>query len=143
MKELQFIEELQEKVLRLWNEGDTDLLDEIVSEDFYREEPFAGHIEGRDGMAEHVLWHHHVYPDIEISIEEYAFDGEILFNRWRFKGTHLRQPPDSEIMPTGKELDFLGTSFMHIKDGKMVDEYVYYNLLGVLQSLGLIPELAL
>jgi predicted ester cyclase len=40
---------------------------------------------------------------------------------------------------TGKHISVAGTSFYHVRDGKMVDDYPGFDALSLMQQLGAIP----
>ena len=131
---------LNEQILKLWHEQDYTVLNDLFEPDFVRKEPFQGIIDGREGMAAHVSVLNTQYTDLTISILEDIFDGRSYVTRWRFEGIDEGDYAGRLVPPTGRRVDFLGTSIFHLEDDKIVDELCYYDLLGVLQQLGLMPE---
>ena len=130
-------------IYKLWNEGNEAVVEDLLAPGFIRFEPFYGPIKGREAMAKHVTGLRSQYPDLQIELDQVLFDGQHFATRWRYAGTFLGAPPDGSVEPTGKKAEFFGASFSHIKDGKLADEYVYYNVLDVLQQIGLLPEVAI
>lgn len=45
------------------------------------------------------------------------------------------------IPPTGKEVTLKGCIVVHVRDGKIVEEFEYSDYLGFLQQLGVVPPL--
>jgi steroid delta-isomerase-like uncharacterized protein len=131
---------LQELTLRLWNEGDLSVLDELFEPDFVGQEPYQGMINGREGMAGHVSILRTQYPDLNLTIMDDIFDGNTYVTHWRYEGTDEGDFEGRPVPPTGKKVDFQGTSFFHLENGKIVDELRFYDLLQVYQQLGLMPE---
>lgn len=131
---------LKEQTLKLWNEGDFTVLDELFDADFVGNEPYHGEINGRDGMATHVSIVRTQYPDLKITFLEDIFDGRTYVSRWRLEGTDIGDFEGRPVPPTGKKVDFLGTTIYHLEQDKIVEEFRYYDLLLVYQQLGLIPE---
>jgi predicted ester cyclase len=43
--------------------------------------------------------------------------------------------------PTGKEIEVKGSVFLHVKDNKIVEEFNYVDMLGMMQQLGVIPAM--
>jgi steroid delta-isomerase-like uncharacterized protein len=130
-------------IYKLWNEGNEAVVEDLLAPGFVRYEPFYGPIKGREAMAKHVTELRTQYPDLQIELDQVLFDGRSFVTHWRYAGTFLGAPSDGSIEPTGKTADYYGASFSHIKDGKLADEYVYYNVLDVLQQIGVMPEVAI
>lgn len=137
-----FIEKLSEQILKLWNEGDFTVLKDTYTPDFVRYLPVGEAKDGRDAMARHVSDLRTQYPDLRITIVDKIYDGQTYVSRWRFEGTDLGETESWPVPPTSKKVDFIGTNIYHLEGGKLVDEHVYYDALGVMQQLGLIPESA-
>ena len=49
--------------------------------------------------------------------------------------------PSLDIPPTGKHVGVVGCSVCHFKNGKIVEEWEYSDMLSLLQQLGVIPAL--
>jgi predicted ester cyclase len=60
--------------------------------------------------------------------------------RWSCRGTHKGDL--SGIAPTGKQITILGVSIARFTNGKMVEGWVNWDALGLMQQLGVVPELA-
>jgi steroid delta-isomerase-like uncharacterized protein len=131
---------LKEQTLKLWNEGDFTVLNELFDPDFVGTEPYQGKIDGREGMAAHVSMLRAQYPDLKITSLEEIFDGRTYVSRWRLEGTDKGDFEGRPVPPTGKKVDFLGTTVYHLEHDKIVEEFRYYDLLLVYQQLGLMPE---
>lgn len=140
--DVKFINQLSEQILKLWNEGDMTVLEEIYAPDFVRNLPLGEAADGREAMAAHVAGLRGQYPDLKITIVDKIYDGQTYVSRWRFQGTDLGGTADKTIPPTGKKVDFYGTNIYHLEGDILVDEYVYYDVLGAMQQLGLIPQTA-
>lgn len=129
-----------DQIDRLWNEGEISLVDEMFAPDFVRHDPYAGVIAGPQQMGEYIRALRIQYPDIEVSIEEHLFDDDRMVIQWRFEGTDVGRPPRRETTPTGQPVDINGVDILHFRNGKAVDNYVYYDLLNFNQQLGRIPQ---
>ncbi len=60
--------------------------------------------------------------------------------RWSCRGTHKGDL--SGIAPTGKQFTISGISIARFASGKMVEGWINWDALGLLQQLGVVPELA-
>lgn len=141
-KETKYISDLSQSILKLWNEGDMTVLQERFAPDFERHDRFHGDVIGRDGMAEHVHILRTQYPDLKITVHDLVYDGQTFVSHWRFQGTDLGDPGQRPVPPTKKPVDFNGVSIYHFDGDHLVDEQVYYDLLIVMQQLGVVPESA-
>lgn len=137
-----FVEKLSEQILKLWNEGDMTVLKEVYAPDFVRYLPVDEPKAGREAMARHVSDLRTQYPDLKITIVDKIYDGQTYVSRWRFEGTDLGETESWPVPPTGNRVDFIGANIYHLEGDKLVEEQVYYDALGVMQQLGIIPESA-
>jgi predicted ester cyclase len=46
------------------------------------------------------------------------------------------------IAPTGKQVTVSGITISSVKNGKVVEEWTNWDTLGMLQQLGVVPEMA-
>lgn len=134
-----FVADMLEQLNRLWNNGEVSVAREILASDFVRHEPGAEPIEGPQALAEDVLNLRRRFPDLIITFEENVFDGETMVTQWRFRGTDLGKLVGSESEPTGKKIDYKGVDVLHIKGGKIVKDFAYFDQVTILQQLGVMP----
>jgi predicted ester cyclase len=67
--------------------------------------------------------------------------GDTAVVRWPWEATHSGVSPSLGIPPTGKRVGIVGCSVFHFKNGKIVEQWEYSDMLGLLQQLGVIPAL--
>jgi predicted SnoaL-like aldol condensation-catalyzing enzyme len=73
----------------LFNEGDLDVADEILSPDFVLHVPFdPRELRGPEAVKQFVSTYRHAYPDGHTTIEDQMAQGDMAVNRWRATGTH-------------------------------------------------------
>jgi predicted ester cyclase len=60
--------------------------------------------------------------------------------RWSCRGTHKGDL--NGIAPTGKHITTSGVTIARVSNGKIVEGYVNWDALGMMQQLGVVPELA-
>jgi predicted ester cyclase len=53
------------------------------------------------------------------------------------RGTHQRE--FMGVVPTGREITFAGVWLTHLRGGKIKEQWVYFDALGLLQQVGAIP----
>ncbi|MFO8173406.1 MAG: ester cyclase [Gemmatimonadota bacterium] len=130
------VDRMTSTYLKARNMPDLDLLDEIYAEDVVVHDCSAPEdIVGLEALKGFYLASHAGFPDFKMSIDE-AFPAEdrIVFV-WTIKATHtgeLRGMP-----PTGRSVSFSGVALDRVEEGVIVEESVYFNLLDLLQQLGL------
>lgn len=76
-------------------------------------------------------------PDCQLTLEDLVAEEDRVAYRWTMSGTQtgsLRGIP-----PTGKYAVMTGMTIMQVADGKIVAGWHNYDMLGLMQQLGLIP----
>jgi len=81
------------------------------------------------------------FRETRSNIDEMLVDGDTAVIRWTWEGTHSGPLTSIGIPATGKRIRFAGCSVYHFRDGKIVEQWEYGDLLGMLQQLGVIPAL--
>jgi steroid delta-isomerase-like uncharacterized protein len=129
-----FIEEL-------WNTGNLSVADEIVAPTYVNHDPATPDLgKGPESAKKEVTLYRTAFPDLRFSIEDlFAADDRVAV-RWTGRGTHRGDL--NGIAPTGKTVTVLGTSINRIAGGKIMESWVIWDALGMLQQLGVVPELA-
>lgn len=64
-------------------------------------------------------------------------DEDTLVMRWRSSGTHKGDL--GGIAPTNKKIVVEGITINHIQNGKILDQQVSWDALGMMQQLGVVP----
>lgn len=78
------------------------------------------------------------FPDLKMELLEWGAEGEKLFFFW--KATGHQRGRLMNIPPTGKLCSFLGSSFLVLKDGKIVRSRRIWDVATALRNIGLLPE---
>jgi predicted ester cyclase len=66
-------------------------------------------------------------------------EGETVVARWSCRGAHKGDL--NGIAPTGKQFAISGVSIVRFAGGKMVEGWINWDALGLMQQLGAVPEL--
>jgi hypothetical protein len=77
------------------------------------------------------------FPDAHFTVQDQIEEGDKVVTRWVTRGTHTGNL--FGIPPTGKSMTMSGISIYRIANGKMVEAWVQYDQLGMMQQLGLAP----
>lgn len=116
-------------------EGNIDLIDEIFAEDVIDHNPL-GETHGREAIEELFENLSTAFPTHETTIEEIIAEDDTVALRGPSTLTH-----EGEFMgiePTNREVQVDGTTFLRIQDGKIVERWAQFDMLGMMQQLGVV-----
>jgi steroid delta-isomerase-like uncharacterized protein len=95
---------------------------------------------GLAGMKQWCIAIWTAFPDAHLVVEDLIAEGNKVASRSTTRGTH--QGDFMGIPPTGKQISVTGIGIDRIEDGKFVESWGNFDALGLLQQLGVIPEMA-
>jgi steroid delta-isomerase-like uncharacterized protein len=124
----------------VWNKGQQQIADELFAPAYTHHDastPDTGR--GPDGEKRRVAIYRTAFPDLRLTVEDLTAEGETVTARWSCQGTH--QGDLNGIAPTGKRVTISGISVARFTNGKMVEGWVNWDALGMLQQLGIVQEL--
>jgi predicted ester cyclase len=78
-------------------------------------------------------------PDMRFTIEELLADGDIVVARFTIHGTHTGA--FQGLPTTGAAATASGIAIYRLAGGKIVEQWLEYDRLGMLQQIGVIPAL--
>jgi steroid delta-isomerase-like uncharacterized protein len=111
--------------------------DELVAENFVELDPLPGQAQGREGLKQILAMFFAAFPDLHWTVEEDAAEGEKLWSRFTWRGTH--RGDFLGIPAAGNQVEVNGVVIDRIVEGKMVDSRILMNELSLMQQLGMIP----
>ena len=120
-----------------WNKGYLEVLDEVYTTDFVQHRTPFPHYEGLEAYKEYIAGTREAYPDLQFTIEEIIVEANTTVVWFAFQGTHEKESMMFPIPPTGKKVTMKGCTIGHWVEGKVVEEWVYADWLGLMQQLGL------
>ena len=120
---------------QLWSGGNVDLVDTLYAEGCVRHNADVMDSNGPEGVKGFVKWVYTAYPDFKVIFDEpFEFKDRIV-THWTATGTN--DGPLNENMPaTGKKVSFTGVGISMIENGKITEEWVYYNQLSIYTQMG-------
>ena len=122
----------------LWNQGNAAVADEIIAPNYTVQDPGTpGRTGGIAGEQQAVAMYRTVFPDLHFTIEDLVAEGDRCVARWTARGTQLAPLPG--IPPTGTQVTVTGISFSRLANGRIVEHWLNWDTLGMLQQLGAIP----
>ena len=126
---------LSSRALEIWSEGNYSLLDELYSPEIIRHEVnIQEDLVGTQEYKDNVIWVRTAYPDFNATADDLFVKDDLVVLRWTVTGTQTG--PRGDLPATGKRVQFSGINIDRIKDGKIVEEWVYFNMADVLKQLG-------
>ena len=127
-------------VARRWNrifEGNSAIADEIIAPGCVYHDAPPGIPSGPDGVKQWAGMFSNAFPDMKVADEDYISEGDTVFGRFIGRGTHRGELMG--IAPTGNQISISGVNIFRITGGKIVEHWVNYDAMGLMQQLGAIP----
>lgn len=122
-----------------WHKRDLDGAYEIYSDDeVFQRVPFPP-VVGKEANKQADAGTLAAFSDTRSTIDEMIVEGDTAVLRWTWEATHTGTSPSLPIPATGKRVSFAGISVYHFREGKIVEQWEYGDLLGMLQQLGVVP----
>ena len=78
------------------------------------------------------------FPDRRFVVEDMIAEGDKVSARFTMRGTHKGE--FRGIAPTGKEVIMTGIDIIRLTEGKMVEDRVEVDQLGMMRQLGVVPS---
>jgi steroid delta-isomerase-like uncharacterized protein len=121
-----------------FNTGNLDLGEEIFTPDYVNHDPSLPDFgSGPEAANQAVRLYRDAFPDARITVEDQVAEGDKVATRWSARGTH-----EGELMgvaPTGNRVEITGITISRIEGGKIAEDWINYDALGMLQQVGAIP----
>jgi steroid delta-isomerase-like uncharacterized protein len=118
--------------------GNMDVIDEFVAPGYVGHDPSEPEpIRGPQGFRRQIEKYLTAFPDARITVDEQFAAGDRVASRWTGRGTH--QGEIEGISPTGKEVTVTGLTFSRLEGGKVIEEWITWDTLGMLVQLGAVP----
>ena len=123
----------------VFEQGNLAVVDEIFSTDWVNIDPSLPPLKGRDGARQLVTMFRTAFPDLKGGLEDMVAEGNRVAGRFSFTGTHKGDLMG--IKPTGMHVTLAGTGIFQIEDDKILKNQVNFDALGMLQQIGVVPQL--
>jgi len=124
----------------LWNKGNLPVAEELIAPTYTHHDASTPDVgRGPESEKKRVTHYRNAFPDMRLTIEDIIAEGETVVARWSCRGQHKGEL--NGIAPTGKQVAISGVTIARFANGKMVEGYVNWDTLGLMQQLGVVPEL--
>jgi steroid delta-isomerase-like uncharacterized protein len=121
----------------LWNNRDLKLADQILKSDFRNNDPATPDFgAGPEAYKKLFTLYTNAFPDLHFTVDDMIDAGDKVVVRWTSTGTHKGEFRGTA--PTGKKFQVTGTTICRFSNGKIAEQWVTWDALGLMQQLGMI-----
>ena len=120
-----------------FNQGDLDIVDELVAADVDAHMAIWGVPASRLGLKQMIANLRSAFPDLRCTVEGEISEGDKLAAHWTMRGTHTGSFLGNQ--PTGRPVAVQGFIFVRTTDGQIVEHWILIDQMGLLQQLGIVP----
>jgi steroid delta-isomerase-like uncharacterized protein len=118
-----------------WNQNKLERLEQFISKDCHYHDPvFPSLAPGVDSLKRHITMCRSAFPDLQFSLDDMIAERDEVVVHWTAHGTQEGQ--FLGVAATRRIASVSGTSIYRIKNQKMVEQFVDWNLLTLLEQLG-------
>ena len=115
-----------------------DSFDEFVVPDYVDHDPIPGQQPGREGLKLAYKGFSDAFPDIWFTFEDLIAEGDMVVGRGVIEGTH--KGLFLNLPPTNKTIKWTGTRMFRVRDGKVSEGWINFDLLSVFQQMGIMSS---
>jgi predicted ester cyclase len=122
-------------------QGKLDVADEIFATNHVIHDPHApptGWPNGPQGLKMVAGVFGGAFSNWDITIDDQIAEGDRVVTRWTARAVHTGPFPG--LAPTGRSATVTGANIARFADGKITESWFNFDMLGLLQQLGAIPE---
>ena len=113
--------------------------DAVLASDYIAHFPGLPALEGIEAFRQFTSVFFTAFPDLQTTIEDLIAENDKVAVRQTWRGTHTGV--FLGIPATGKQVTFTSSEFYRVSGGKLAEEWVELDMLGLLQQLGAIPSM--
>jgi predicted ester cyclase len=97
-------------------------------------------VRGLDAVKQFTAAMHSAFSNFGLTVEDLIAEGDKVVARWMMRGTHTAPLalPGMSLPPTGKQIAVSGISICRVANGKLAEEVVQGDWMGLMQQLGAI-----
>ena len=122
---------------RVFTEHDADAVDDLLAEDFREHVRFPGFSMDREGARAFFKEMFEAFPDLTPEIHSMVAQGDRVFIRSSFTGTHSKE--FMGVPTTGRKVTVDNFDIVRVVDGRATDHWGIFDVLGMLGQMGVLP----
>lgn len=119
-------------------EGNFELIDELVSDDFFDHGVPEGLPNGKAALRKFAEYFRSAFPDLTYHVDMTIADGDMIAGYMTASGTQKGEYYG--IAPTNKHISWKEMHMARIKDGKMTEHWALIDTYGMYKDLDAIKE---
>lgn len=119
--------------------GNMAAVDELALPGLMLHVPLPEQTPGAEGMKDIAFVCRNAFPDLKITIEDMIAEGDRVVCRFTTRGTNSGQ--FMGMPPTGRKIALSGIEIFRIENEKIAEIWGQADLLGLMQQLGVAPQL--
>lgn len=117
--------------------NDHDAIKKVLAPDLVAHMPGSPEPVGREAVLEGISAFNAAFGDRHFTIDDLIAEGDRVATRTTMRAVHTG---DYHGHPaTGKQIEMSGLTIERIKDGKIVERWLRYDQMELMQQLGLVP----
>ena len=120
-----------------WNAQDLDAAEELLAPEFVRHDANLPDVLGPQAERQLIAGNLAAFPNLHFEIEQLIAEGDLVAARYRVQGTH--QGDFLGIPGTGRPVTIQAVESYRLAGGKLAEQWVVMDALGLLQQLGAVP----
>lgn len=127
-------EDIIYRMVKMIADGRREDAKEIFSATWMNHDSSLPLMVGVEGARQFLSMWHEGFPNAHITIENIVSDDEMVAARFSFRGQNTGS--FMGMPATGNSIDITGTGIFRLEDGKLMDSWMNFDLLGLMQQLG-------
>jgi steroid delta-isomerase-like uncharacterized protein len=128
---------IRKVVEEVWNPGDQRAAHQYYAPNFVFFQEGGGVQMGIKSIEEWLAVTHQAFPDIRYTVDQIYCEGEKAAMRYHVAGTH--NGDFRGLPPSGKPFNLSGHMMFRLREGKILEAWGYWDMLGLLQAIGVLP----
>jgi steroid delta-isomerase-like uncharacterized protein len=124
--------------IEAWNNQDLTAASDLLTSDYKRHDANLPDLDGPEAGVDFVRTCISGFPDLHLNIEKLIAQDEHVAARLTMRGTH--QGPFMGVPASGRNVMVEVTDVYRLADGKIAEQWVIMNAMGLMQQLGVIPN---
>ena len=120
-----------------FNQKDIDTLLQVFDDSYVLDFPGGPTAHGLEGQRQATQSFIAAFPDLHFTIDDLVADDDRVAWRWTMTGTHLGAL--GPFPASGRPVTLHGISLLRVAEGKIVEDRVRADMVGLLQQIGVMP----
>jgi steroid delta-isomerase-like uncharacterized protein len=120
-----------------WNAQDLDAAEALLAPEYVRHDANLPDVVGPQAERQFIAGALGAFPDLHFDIEQLVAEGDLVMGRYTARGTHLGT--FLGVPATGRTVVFQAVESYRLAGGRIAEQWVVMDALGLLQQLGAVP----